>query len=462
MEDSISLGMSEFEQKLKVIKQCQIGSIFTNSVNLPDDALLNLGHSLIFAAGGEGQKFSTPIEEEETVGFAWDIIIVIAMFPLFSPVPFAEKAILGLFKICVKLLSSTRTERLPEELIFKSINLMWKLDKEILDTCCEAITKSVGKILTDYPANLQTSLGWKTCLHLLSVTGRRPETYDQGVDTLIKMISDATHVSRINYAYCIDCAFGFIALKNSPLDKNLKILDLLADSVNLLIQWYKDYSESGSNYSIASSTSNSSLEDNRAFGSPNLAVTLFLKLGEAFRKTSWARREEIRNQAILSLQKSFALSEELDSSPPNCISYFNLVIFAMVDDMQEKMVEYSRCKNAEREARSMEGTLILARELLTDVYLKFLKQITMSPEFRTFWLGVLRRMDTCMKADLGDYVETRLQEAIPDLLRKIITKMKDEEILVSNEEDDLWEITYIQIQRIAPFLKEELFPEEEI
>ncbi|XP_015575473.2 ARF guanine-nucleotide exchange factor GNL2-like [Ricinus communis] len=484
MEDSISLGMSEFEQNLKVIKQCRIGSIFTNSINLPDDGLLNLGRSLIFAAGGKGQKFSTPIEEEETVGFAWDLIVAVSMvnmhrflnfwpsfhdnllgvaqFPLFSPVPFAEKAILGLFKICVKLLSSNRTERLPEELIFKSINLMWKLDKEILDTCCESITKSVSKILTDYPANLQTSLGWKTCLHLLSVTGRHPETYDQGVDTLIQMVSDGTHVSRMNYAYCIDCAFGYIALKNSPLEKNLKILELLADSVNLLIQWYKEYADTGSNYSITSSTSNSSFEDSKGLGSPNFAITLFVKLGEAFRKTSLARREEIRNQAILSLQKSFSLSKELDFSPLNCISCFNLVIFAMADDLHEKMIEYSRRENAEREMRSMEGTLKLAMELLTDVYLKFLKPITMSPGFRTFWLGVLRRMDTCMKADLGEYGETRLQEVIPDLLRRIITKMKEEEILVPTEDDDLWDITYIQIQWIAPFLKEELFPEEEI
>ncbi|KAF2299608.1 hypothetical protein GH714_039285 [Hevea brasiliensis] len=123
MEDSISLGMSEFEQNLKIIKQCRIGSIFNNSCNLPDDAMLNLGRSLIFAAGGKGQKFSTPIEEEETVGFCWDLIVAIsfvninrlhnlwpsfhenllgvAQLPLFSPIPFAEKAIVGLFKICV-------------------------------------------------------------------------------------------------------------------------------------------------------------------------------------------------------------------------------------------------------------------------------------------------------------------------------------------------------------------------
>ncbi|CAK7334922.1 unnamed protein product [Dovyalis caffra] len=484
VEDSLSLGMSEFERNLKVIKQCRIWSIFSNSSTLPDDTLLNLGRSLIFAAAGKGQKFSTPVEEEETVGFCWDLVIAIALanihrfqtfwpsfhdyllsvaqFPLFSPIPFAEKAILGLFKVCLKLLSSTSADKFSEELIFKSINLMWKLDKEILDTCCESITNTISKILIEYPENLQTQLGWKSALHLLSVSGRLSETYEQGVETLITLMSDTKHVSRINYACCIDCAFGFVALKNSPLEKNLKILDLLSDSVNLLIHWYRNYSDPGSNSSMASNASNSSFEDSLK-GSGNYTMNLFVKLGEAFRKASLARREEMRNRAIVCLQKSFALAEELDFSSANCINCFNLVIFAMVDDLHEKMVEYSRRENAEREMRSMEGTLKLAMELLTDVYLRFLKQIAASPGFRTFWLGVMRRMDTCMKTDLGVFGETQLQHVVPDLLRKMIIKMKEAEILAQNRgDDDLWDITYIQIQWIAPSLKEELFPEEEM
>ncbi|GLT51689.1 hypothetical protein SLA2020_250820 [Shorea laevis] len=482
-EDSISLGMNEFEQNLKIIKQCQIGNIFSNSYNLPTDALLNLGRSLIFAAAGKGQKFSTPVEEEETVGFCWDLIICIslaninkfeafwpsfheyllgvAQFPLFSPIPFAEKAIVGILKICQKLLSSYQADKLPEENIFKSINLMWKLDKEILDTCSEFITQSVSKIIIECPENVQTHLGWKTVLHLLSVTGRHQENYDQAVEALIMLISNNTHFSRINYAYCIDCAFGFVALKNSPLEKNMKILDLLSDSVNSLVQWYKSAcSEPGSNYSVTSSVNTSSMEDNKGAGSLNFAMNLFIKLGEAFRKSSLARREEIRNHAVLSLRKSFTLAEELDFSSTNCINVFNLVVFAMVDDLHEKMIEYSRRDNAEREMRSMEGTLKIAMELLADVYLQFLKQIAENPGFRTFWLGVLRRMDTCMKADLGQYGETKLQEVVPELLKKMIMKMKEKEILVQKEGDDLWETTYIQIQWIAPSLKEELFPDD--
>lgn len=487
-EDSLTLGASEYEQNAKIIKQCRIGSIFTGSSSFPDAGLVSLGRCLIFAAAGKGQKFNTPVEEEETVGFCWELIITttlsnlhrfsafwpsfhecllaVTQFSLFSPIPFAEKAIIGLLKVCLKLVMAQQTDMLPEELIFRSINLMWKLDKEILDTCCGFITKSVSRILLEYPQNLQTQLGWKSVLHLLSVTGRHPESYDHGVETLIMLLSNGSHLSKINYAYCIDCAFGFVALKNSPLDKNLRILDLLSESVNLLIQWHKNTPPDGllnpNNYSGSSTVSNSSNEDNvKGLGSSSMSLNLFVKLGEAFRKTSLARREDMRNHAVLSLGRSFELVEELEFNSISCINVFNLVIFAMVDDLHEKMLEYSRRDNAEREMRSMEGTLKIAMELLANVFLQFLKRIAENPSFRTFWLGVLRRMDTCMKADLGSYGKSTLPELIPELLKKIILKMKEDKVLEQKEGDDLWDITYIQIQWIVPALKEELFPELE-
>ncbi|XP_016482977.1 ARF guanine-nucleotide exchange factor GNL2-like [Nicotiana tabacum] len=483
VEESLNLGVSEFEQNLKIIQQCRIGNIFSNSSSLPVESLLNLGRCLIFAAAGIGQKFSTPIEEEETVGFCWDLIVSIAssnthrllvfwphyneylwdvaQFPLFSPIPFAEKGIVALMKICLKLLSSFHLDKSPEELIFKSINLMWKLEKEILDTSCEFLVQSVTTILTEYPANLQTQLGWKTVMHLLSVTGRHPETYEQGVEALINLMSDGFHISRLNYPYCIDCAFGFVALKSSPLEKNVKIMDLMSNTVNLLVQWYKSgYTDPGSTTGVNSSASISSLEEcSKALSSSNLTMTYFAKLGEAFRKTSLARREEIRNHAVMSLQKSFALGEDLYFTPTNILSCFNLILFAMVDDLHEKMLEYSKRENAERETRSMEGTLKLSMEVLTDVYLQFMKPLSESPNFRAFWMGILRRMDTCMKADLGECGESKLPHTIPMLLKKMVVKMKQKEILVPRKDDDLWEMTHVQIQWIAPSLTKELFPD---
>uniref|UniRef100_A0A0E0D5D5 Uncharacterized protein n=1 Tax=Oryza meridionalis TaxID=40149 RepID=A0A0E0D5D5_9ORYZ len=237
-----------------LLSQCRIGSIFTESEKLPDESVQNLGRALIFAGGGKGKKFSTPVEEEETVGFCWDLIVlvssenvhrfttfwpqlhdcfaVVSQLPLFSPCPFAEKAIVALFRIAVRLLSGGGSgDRMAEELV----------------------------------------------------------------------------VTRFNYAACIEAAFGFAALKISPLDISTKILQLMADSVNWLIQWHKSgYSDPGNTWSSSSSFSSSvvaatmvMMEDASRMG--NLATSMFIKLAEALRKTSLVRREEIRNQAVAKL-----------------------------------------------------------------------------------------------------------------------------------------------------------------
>ncbi|KAG2279138.1 hypothetical protein Bca52824_061693 [Brassica carinata] len=301
VEESVALGMSEFEQNLKVIKQCRIGQIFSKSSVLPDVAVLNLGRSLIYAAAGKGQKFSTAIEEEETVKFCWDLIIAVALsnihrFNMFWPC---------YHEYLLNILAANLQDQLPEELIFRSITIMWKIDKEIIDTCYDTITEFVSRIITEHSASLQTQIGWKSVLQLLSLCGRHPETKEQAVDALIGLMStNASHLSQSSYAYCIDCSFSFVALRNSAVEKNLTILDLMTESVTMLIQWYKTAStETVNNFSVASNTSSSSSVEENSLRGVNFVHHLFLKLSEAFRKTTLARREEIRNRAVTSLEK---------------------------------------------------------------------------------------------------------------------------------------------------------------
>ncbi|KAI3711629.1 hypothetical protein L1987_70168 [Smallanthus sonchifolius] len=242
----------------------------------------------------------------------------------------------------------------------------------------------------------------------------------------------------------------------SSVDKNMRLMDLMADSVKLIAEGLKNgYSDPGSG-STSMIVSSLSVDDNM---NTTMSISLFLKLGEVLRKTSLARREEVRNYAVTTVHKSFINAEELCFTPANVINCFNVVIFAMVDDLHEKMLEYSSRENAERETRSMEGTLALAMEFLVDVYLRFLKVLVESSGFKTFWLGILRRMDSCMKSELGVYGESKMKELVPSLLKKMITVMQEKQVLVPKEGNDLWEITFIQMQWIAPWLKDELFPD---
>ena len=59
------------------------------------------------------------------------------------------------------------------------------------------------------------------------MTGRHPETFDDGIEALVKLMSDGTYVTRFKYPFCIETAFGLAALKIIPLETNFKILDLM-------------------------------------------------------------------------------------------------------------------------------------------------------------------------------------------------------------------------------------------
>ncbi|ERN08651.1 hypothetical protein AMTR_s00017p00207110 [Amborella trichopoda] len=205
----------------------------------------------------------------------------------------------------------------------------------------------------------------------------------------------------------------------------MKLLDLMAASVTPLVAWARaGFSDPGSGSGTGSSASVASGDEGMML-------------------------EEIRNHAVSTLCRAIIEADEgLFFSPQACLQCFNTLVFAMVDDLLEKATE----------KKFMEGTVEMAMEVLVEVFLRLVERMGTVSGFRTFWLGVLRRLDTGMKADVGG---GSVREMIPGLLRKMIVDMMEKGILVERDGDELWDITNIQIQWIAPSLKEELFPEDE-
>ncbi|KAG9459297.1 hypothetical protein H6P81_003805 [Aristolochia fimbriata] len=478
-EDSSANVGNEFEQNLMIIQQCRIGNLFCVSSDLPIECLQYLGRALIFAAAGKGQKFSTPTEEEEAVGFCWELLVAITstyiqQFPKFWPsfhdhlvaateftiipnTPFTEKAIVGLLKICHKLLGSSQSEILNQDLIFESINLVWKIEKEVLDTCCESITEVISTILIECRSNIQSPLVWRMLLHFLRYTACHPEAYDQGVEVLMVLLSEENNLNRFNYWSCVECAFRLAILEDSPLEKSVKLVDLMADSVKVLVQWHRLVDSDTE--STVSSISNISSTSTEGFSKTNsYPLSVFMTVADVLRQICLSPREEIRNQAVLSLSNIFLLAKELGFNPTNWVSCFNNLFFVTIDEIYEKMVEHSH-RADEKEMKRMEGTLMLAFKLLVQAFLKLLLPLSKSQDFLQLWKGFLRRMDALMKADFGFSCNTELQVLVPELLKKMVTEMKDNGVLVQAEGDELWEATNIHVQWIAPSVKEELFPD---
>jgi golgi-specific brefeldin A-resistance guanine nucleotide exchange factor 1 len=68
---------SESEVNMKLMQQCQIGNVFTDSGNFSEESLHHLGRALIFAASGKRQKFISVGEEQDTIAFCYDLLLTV-------------------------------------------------------------------------------------------------------------------------------------------------------------------------------------------------------------------------------------------------------------------------------------------------------------------------------------------------------------------------------------------------
>ncbi|XP_020524408.1 ARF guanine-nucleotide exchange factor GNL2, partial [Amborella trichopoda] len=375
---------NEFERNLQVIQQCSIDTIFTRSGSLNIDSLENLAKALVIAAGRAQKYSSTLSEEEDAVSLCIELLVAISFNC------FVEKTLLGLLRICRRIMAQ-RPEKLAEELIFRSIQFTWKLDAgKILETGCEPFVRMVSRILIQNAESIHTHVGWRSALSLLSLSARNHEVFEEGADTLVGLMEGGVHITKVNFLMCVDTAFGFAASKLCPPEKSMKLLDLMAASVTPLVAWARaGFSDPGSGSGTGSSASGASGDEGMVRGG---AIGMFMKLADALRKITLVRREEIRNHAVSTLCRAIIEADEgLFFSPQACLQCFNTVVFAMVDDLLEKATE----------KKFMEGTVEMAMEVLVEVFLRLVERMGTVSGFRTFWLGVLRRMDTGMKADVG-------------------------------------------------------------
>eukprot|EP01018_Ginkgo_biloba_P015043 Gb_26378 [translate_table: standard] len=458
--------LAAHQRTMQTIQQCRIDSIFTESKFLQAESLLQLARALIWAAG-RPQKSSSSPEDEDTAVFCLELLFAITLNnrdrimilwqgvheyiaaivqTTIMPCAFVEKAVFGLLRICQRLLPYK--ENLAEELL-RSLQLILKLDARVADVYCERITQEVMQLVKANAGHIKSPMGWRTVASLLSITARHPDASEPGFEALSFIMADGAHLTRANYVLCLDAARAFAESRIGLADRSLRALDLIAESVKCLVQWSKnDLSDHKTICLSQEDTSKSSQE----------IAEMCLRLAHSLRKVCLEQREEVRNYAVLSLQRCLSGSEIISLMPSIWLQCFDQVIFTLLDDLLE--IAQGR---SPKEYRNMDGTLHHAIKFMSKLFLQFLDQLSSLPSFRKLWIGVLSRMEKYMKAKLRGKGNEKLQELIPELLKNMLLIMKARGVLVQNSTlggDSLWELTRRDVQGISPSLKEEFFPEQ--
>ncbi|KAL6130430.1 hypothetical protein ACLB2K_068809 [Fragaria x ananassa] len=448
--------LSAHQRTLQTIQKCHIDGIFTESKFLQPDSLLQLARALI-GATGQPQKGNSSPEDDGTAVFCLELLIAITLNnrdrivllwqgvyehisnivqSTVMPCALVEKAVFGLLRICQRLLPYK--ENLADELL-RSLQFVLKLDVRVADAYCEQITLEVSRLVKANASHIRSQLGWHTITSLISITAR-PEPSEAGFDTLSFIMSDGTHLLPTNYILCVDASKEFAESRVGQVDRSVRALDLMAGSVDCLARWAHE--------AKLSMNEEDAVKMSRDIGE------MWLRLVQGLRKVCLDQREVVRNHALLLLRNCLTGVDGIPLPYGLWLQCFDLVIFTVLDDLFEIAQVHSQ-----KEYRNMEGTLILAMQLLSKVFLQLLPDLSHLTTFCKVWPGVISRMGNYMKVKVGGRKSEKLQDEVPELLKNTLLVMHLRGVLVQksgSDEDGLWEQTWLHVNKIAPSLQAEV------
>ncbi|CAJ1864201.1 unnamed protein product [Sphenostylis stenocarpa] len=452
------------QRATQAIQKCQIDSIFTESKFLQAESLLNLERALI-NAGTQHPKGNRISEDEDPSVFCLELLVAITLNnrdrvvliwkgvyehlsniirSTVMPCALVEKAIFGLLRICHRLLPYK--ENITDELL-RSLQLVLKLDALVADAYYEKITQEVSCLVKANASHIRSQSGWGTITALLSITSRHLESSEAGFDALLFIMSDGAHLLPANYILCVDAARQFAESRVGLVDRSITALDLMAGSVNCLEKWTNNAKKT-----VKEEEVEKMMQD---------IGEMWFRLVQGLGKVCLDQREEVRNHALLSLQKCLLGAVGTHLPCDLWLTCFDQVIFTVLEDLLEIAQSHSQ-----KTYPNIEGTLVIALKLMSEVFLKLLQELSQLAAFCELWEDILSCMKKCVNMKIKGRRTEKLQELVPELLKNTLLVMISGGILVQSNnglgENTLWELTWLHIKNISPSLQSEVFPEEDL
>ncbi|KAL1538735.1 ARF guanine-nucleotide exchange factor GNOM-like [Salvia divinorum] len=451
------------QRTLQTVQNCHIDSIFAESKFLQAESLSQLVRALVMAAG-RPLKGNSSSEDEDTAVFCLELLIAITLNnrdrimllwqnvyehianvvqSTVMPCTLVEKAVFGLLRICQRLLPYK--ENLTDELL-KSLQLVLKLDARVADAYCEQITQEVMHLVKANAMQIRSHMGWRTIISLVSITARHPEASESGFETLSYIMSEGAHLTPANYVLCVNAARQFAESRVGNVDRSVKSLDLMSGSVVCLVTWFSQTKEAAGEETAVKMS-----ED---------ILEMWMRLVQGLRRVCVDQREEVRNHAIVLLQRCLTGVDGISIPTELWLQCFDLVIFTLLDELPEMVQQQSA-----KEYRSVEGSMALSLKLLSKAFLQALVDLSQSTSFCQIWLKVLGCMEKYMKMRFRGKRSEKIHELVPELLKNTLLVMKTKGILVPCDPvggDSFWQLTWSHVNNIEPSLQSEVFPSEEL
>lgn len=386
------------------------------------------------------------INNRDRIMLLWQVVydyIASVVHLTTMPSTLVEKTVFGLLRICQRLLPYK--ENLTDELL-KSLQLILKLDARVADAFLEQITREVMHLVKANAMLIRSHIGWRTVISLLSFTARHPEASETGFKALSFIMADGAHLLPANYVLCLNVAAQFADCHVGNIDQSVRSLDLMAGSLISLIRWSHKAKEA--------------LGQEAAIKMTQDITEMWLRLIQGLRKFCKDRRDEVRDHAILMLQRCLTGADRIHIPEDLWLQCFDQVIFTLLDELLN-LAQPSFLKDY----RNTEGAIVLALKLMFKVFLQSLHHLSRSISFCKLWLGVLSLTERCMKVKFKGKRSEKIPELISELLKNTLFVMKTSGILGPSNPvggDSFWKLTWLNVLKICPSLQSEVFPTNEL
>ncbi|KAE8724843.1 ARF guanine-nucleotide exchange factor GNL1 [Hibiscus syriacus] len=390
----------------EIVQECHIDNILMESKFLQAESLLQLVDAIIFAAC----RFSKGIEDENTAVFCLELLITITLNN-------RDRILIIWQKVYKHISDIVQQNAVPCTLVEKAVFGLLKICQRLLP----------------YKENITDEL-LKSMQLILKLDARVADAYcepiTQEVMHLVK--ANATHIrSHLGWRTIISLLF-ITARHPEASEFGFEALAfIMYEGAHLL----------PSNYVLCVDAAREFAESRVAEVDRSISA-LDMMAGSVVCLVRWSF------EAWNAAEEEAALEVSQD-----------------IGEMWLRLVRGLRAGSSSKEYRKMEGTLVLATKLLSKAFLLSLQDLLQQPSFCKLWLGVLDRMERCMKVKFRGKRGEKMHEFVPELLKNTLLVMKTTGVLVPSDDlggESFWQLTWLHVKNIAPSLQSEVFTEQEL
>jgi len=349
-----------------------------------------------------------------------------------QPTPLIEKSILGLLRLCTRLMHK---EDVSAEML-RCLELLLQLSPPVFDPLAKVMAESVEAMVKANAAYIGNIGGWKTVLPLLERFATHKDAFASAFETVEFVLLDKPYLTEANFGLFLNTLASLASTPCGGTPHSIQALDMLHALQHRLVMF------------------RSRVEDQYSFSQPPVPTTnewdeMWLPWLQTFARLALDSRSEVRDYSLICLQRAL-LSSSLAKLPA---ATWEAVFQEVVFPVMARLVESSPS------LAGLDKTRLRSSGLVCKLFLQQMDKLSGLKTFDDLWLKILNFMDSFSRLDQSELLSEAVGStpgSMQDSLRNVLVVMSSHDYFKPH--GSLWQLTWAVIDKFCPSLKKEFEP----